>query len=183
GDEKKPVDPFRKNVAMSTLERFRHELQTDYIDIVLLHCMTIEKWDSYLEPYMEALSEAKRKKQIRAVGVSCHDRGALEQAAKTPWVDVVLARINLKGGKDALMDGTTEEIVDTIKRIKQTGKTVIGMKIFGEGKLAAKKEECIKFAQGLGLLDALTIGFHTAQQIEEVLTLLAKHPAAKVETP
>jgi aryl-alcohol dehydrogenase-like predicted oxidoreductase len=183
GDEKKPVDPYRANVALSTLERFRHELQTDYIDIVLLHCMTIEKWDKYLEPYMDALSEAKEKKKIRAVGVSCHDRGALEQAAKCPWVDVVLTRINLQGGKEVMMDGTTEEIVETIGRIKKAGKTVIGMKIFGEGRLKDRKEECIKFAQGLGLLDAMTIGFHEPKQVDEVLSLLDKYPAAKVETP
>jgi aryl-alcohol dehydrogenase-like predicted oxidoreductase len=182
GDEKEPVDPYRKKVAMSTLERFRHELQTDYIDIVLLHCMTIEKWDKYLEPYMEALTEAKEKKLVRAVGVSCHDRGALEEAAKCPWVDVVLARINLQGGPKVMMDGTTEEIVETITRIKKAGKTVIGMKIFGEGRLAERKEECIKFAQGLGLLDAMTIGFHKPEQIDEVLALLEKYPAAKVTT-
>jgi len=188
GDEKKPVDPYRKNVALSTLERFRHELfhrdlKNQYIDIVLLHCMTIENWDKYLEPYMEALTEAKEKKLIRAVGVSCHDRGALEQAAKCPWVDVVLARINLQGGPKVMMDGTTEEIVETIGRIKKAGKTVIGMKIFGEGRLAERKEDCIKFAQGLGLLDAMTIGFHEPKQIDEVLSLLEKYPAAKVETP
>ena len=183
GDEKKPVDPYRKNVALSTLQRFRHELQTDYIDIVLLHCMTIEKWDKYLEPYMEALTEAKEKKLIRAVGVSCHDRGALEEAAKCPWVDVVLARINLQGGPKVMMDGSTAEIVETIGRIKKAGKTVIGMKILGEGRLKERKEECIKFAQGLGLLDAMTIGFHEPKQIDHVLALIEKYPAAKVETP
>jgi aryl-alcohol dehydrogenase-like predicted oxidoreductase len=182
-DEKKKAEPYRKKVAASTLQRFCHELNTDYLDIVLLHCMTVEKWDGLLEPYMEALSEAKEKKQVRAVGVSCHDRGALEEAAKCPWVDVVLARINLKGGKDVMMDGTTDEIVETLKRIKKAGKTVIGMKIFGEGKLADRKEECIRFAQNLGLLDAMTIGFHKPEQIDEVLALLAKFPAAKVETP
>jgi len=182
GDEHKPVEPYRKNVALSTLERFRHELQTDYIDIVLLHCMTMQKWDGHLEPYMEALTEAKEKKKIRAVGVSCHDRGALEQAALCPWVDVVLARINLQGGPRVMMDGTTPEIVETLTRIKNAGKTVIGMKIFGEGRLADRKEDCIKFAQGLGLLDAMTIGFHQPKQIDEVLSLLAKYPAAKVET-
>ena len=95
----------------------------------------------------------------------------------------MLTRINLQGGPKVMMDGTTEEIVETVTRIKKAGKTVIGMKIFGEGKLADRKEECLKFAQGLGLLDAMTIGFHEPKQIDEVLTLLATHPAAKVETP
>jgi aryl-alcohol dehydrogenase-like predicted oxidoreductase len=182
-DTKKKAEPYRKKMAVATLQRFCHELNTDYLDIVLLHCMEVEKWDEQLGPYMEALSEAKDKKLVRAVGVSCHDRGALEEAAKCPWVDVVLARINLKGGPEALMDGTTEEIVETLKRIKKAGKTVIGMKIFGEGKLVDRREECIRFAQNLGLLDAMTIGFHNPEQIDEVLTLLAKYPAAKVETP
>ena len=34
-----------------------------------------------------------------AVGVSCHDHGALKRAAELPWVDVILARINHRGGE------------------------------------------------------------------------------------
>jgi len=180
GSSEPVAEPYRKKVATSTLERFCHELNTDYIDIVLLHCMTTAKWDQELAPYMEALTEAKGKKKVRAVGVSCHDLGALEKAARTPWVDVVLARINPKG---VMCDGTPEQVIDALRRIKKAGKTIVGMKIFGEGKLADRKEECLRFAQGLGLLDAMTIGFHTPEQIDEVLTLLAKYPAAKVETP
>jgi aryl-alcohol dehydrogenase-like predicted oxidoreductase len=172
------TEPYRRQVAATTLQRFRHELSTDYIDIVLLHCMSTRNWDEQLRPYMEALTEAKQRRQVRAVGVSCHDHGALIKAAETPWVDVVLARIN-PGGEH--MDGTPEQITATLRRIKQSGKAVIGMKIFGEGRLVNRKEECIRFAQGLGLLDAMTIGFHTPAQIDDVLTLLARHPAAAIE--
>jgi aryl-alcohol dehydrogenase-like predicted oxidoreductase len=180
GPSEPVAEPYRKKVAAATLERFRHELNTDYLDIVLLHCMTTAKWDRELAPYMEALTQAKEHKKVRAVGVSCHDLGALEEAARCPWVDVVLARINPKG---VMCDGKPEEVITALGHIKQAGKTVVGMKIFGEGKLADRKEECIRFAQGLGLLDAMTIGFHTPEQIDQVLALLAKHPAAKVETP
>jgi aryl-alcohol dehydrogenase-like predicted oxidoreductase len=151
-----PAEPYRRRVATTTLERFRHELATDYLDIVLLHCMTVRNWDHQLQPYLEALSEAKQRRQVRAVGVSCHDLGALNRAAETPWVDVVLARINPRGSH---MDGTPQEVTAALRRIKQAGKAVIGMKIFGEGDLVAHKEECMRFAQGLGLLDAMTIGF------------------------
>ena len=126
---------------------------------------------------MEALTEAKQKKQIRAVGVSCHDLGALNKAAEVPWLDVVLARINPRG---AVMDGKTEEVVAALRRIKKAGKAIIGMKIFGEGRLVREKEECIRSAQGLGLLDAMTIGFAAPEQIDEVLGLLAKFPAAAI---
>jgi predicted aldo/keto reductase-like oxidoreductase len=139
--------------------------------------MTTSRWDRELVPYMEALTEAKQKRQVKAVGVSCHDLGALNKAAETPWVDVVLARINPRG---VMMDGTTDEIVAALRRIKQNGKAVIGMKIFGEGRLVREKEQCMRFAQGLGLLDAMTIGFQAPAQIDEVLNLLAKFPAARI---
>jgi aryl-alcohol dehydrogenase-like predicted oxidoreductase len=180
GPSEPVAESYRKKVAAATLERFCHELSTDYLDVVLLHCMTTPKWDRELAPYMEALTEAKEKKRVRAVGVSCHDLGALEEAARCPWVDVVLARINPAG---VMCDGKPEEVLKAIRHIKASGKAVVGMKIFGEGKLADRKDECIRFAQGLGLLDAMTIGFQTPEQIDQVLALLAKHPAAKVETP
>jgi 1-deoxyxylulose-5-phosphate synthase len=169
-----------KKVAATTLERFCHELTTNYIDIVLLHCMTVPNWPDEVGPYMEALAEAKRKGQVRAVGISAHNLGALETAATCPWVDVVLARINPRGAK---MDGSVEQVVPVLRKIKENGKALIGMKVFGEGSLAKQpqdKEECIRYAQSLGLLDAMTIGFEAPEQVDETLQLLARFPASPV---
>ena len=177
GPENKTRLPSRKQVARSTLERFRHELNTDYIDIVLLHCMTKGDWDNDLEQYMEELAVAKEKKQVRAVGVSCHDYDALKTAATCPWVDVVLARINPKGVK---MDGSPEKITAVLRETKANDKAVIGMKIFGEGQLREEREACIQFAQELGLLDAMTIGFEEPEQIDDVLRMMQKYPAKPV---
>jgi predicted aldo/keto reductase-like oxidoreductase len=164
-------------MARTALERFRHELDTDYIDIVLLHCLMIPGWDEHMKPYMEVLGEQKEKGLIRAVGCSCHDFGAMQTAAASPWVDVLLARINMKGGDDAMMDGTREEVERVLRTAKQNGKAIIGMKILGEGRLAEQREACIKYAQGLGLLDAMTIGFHKPEQIDDVLRFMDKYPA------
>ena len=51
------------------------------------------------------------------------------------------------------------------------------MKIFGEGRLADQRDACMKYAQELGLFDAMTIGFHTPEQIDDVLRLMHKYPA------
>jgi aryl-alcohol dehydrogenase-like predicted oxidoreductase len=177
GPESGTRQPHRKEAVRSTIERFQHELNTDYMDIVLLHCMTTGKWDEDLQLYMEELAAAKEKKQIRAVGVSCHNYEALKTAAKCPWLDVVLARINPRGVK---MDGTPEEITAVLKELKANGKAVIGMKIFGEGELSGEKEACVKFAQELGVLDAMTIGFHEPEQIDDMLRMIQKYPAKVV---
>jgi aryl-alcohol dehydrogenase-like predicted oxidoreductase len=178
GPTEPAAEPYRRRVGATAIERFCHELGTDRIDIVLLHCMQVTNWDRQLGPYMEALTEAKQKRRVRAVGVSCHHLGALNRAAEVPWVDVVLARINPRG---AIMDGKVRDVVSALERLKKAGKTVIGMKIFGEGRLAKEKDECIRYAQNLGLLDAMTIGFEAPGQIDEVLNLLAKHPAARIQ--
>jgi aryl-alcohol dehydrogenase-like predicted oxidoreductase len=164
----------RKQDAKTTLERFRHELATDYLDIVLLHCMQKATWDQALEPYMEVLEEAKAKGQVRAVGVSCHDLGALKTASLSPWVDVILARFNPQGVK---MDGTPDQIAQVLRTARNNGKAVIGMKIFGEGQLVDQRKQCIQFAQESGVLDAMTVGLETPAQVDDLLHLIHQYPA------
>ena len=159
------------------LERFRHEIATDYLDVVLLYCLSSGHWDKELAAYMEVLDQAKAKGQVRAVGVSCHSIAALKTAAACPWVDVVMARINPQGEK---MDGKPDEVIPILRQIKDNGKALIGMKIYGEGKLVHMKDQCIEFAQGLGLLDAMTIGAESTAQLDETLGLLSRYPAAPV---
>lgn len=175
GNDMSPA--FRKKSAAMALERFRHELSTDYVDVVLLHCLSRGDWTTQLAPYMEALQEAKDKKKVRAVGVSSHNLDALKAASVHPWVDVVLARINPKGVK---MDGSPAQVVPVLKACQANGKAVIGMKIYGEGRLAHMKDECMQYAQNLGLLDCMTIGAESCEEMDVTLKLLAKYPAKKI---
>src|SRR5206468_1546245 len=76
------------------LDRFRRELGTDYIDILLLHCMIDGDWPERKKGAMAVISEAQEKGIVRTHGTSCHTLEALKTAAHTPWVQVDLARIN-----------------------------------------------------------------------------------------
>ena len=177
GSEKQTNLPERRQMARTALERFKHELTT-YPDIVLLHCLMEKDWDKQMGPYMDVLNDAKEKKLIKAVGCSCHNLKAMQTAASCPWVDVMLARINMKCGDKFMTDGTREQVETVLRTARANGKAIIGMKIFGEGRLADQRDECMKYAQGNGLLDAMTIGFHTPDQIDDVLRLMHKHPPA-----
>src|SRR6202049_2585158 len=110
------------------LDRFRKELGTDYIDICLMHCLTEADWTDRSKGVMDVLSEAKQKGIIRAHGCSCHSIEALRAAAKSPWVELDLARINPIGSH---MDASPQEVVSVLKEMKAAGKGVIGMKILG----------------------------------------------------
>lgn len=168
-----PADFQRRGCEMA-IDRFRHEIATDTIDIVLLHCLTDPRWPETLRPYMDVLSAAKEKRRVRAVGVSCHDLRALKVAASEPWVDVILARINQRGAK---MDGELDDVVPVLQDARRNGKAIIGMKIYGEGSLAKEKDACIRFAQENGLLDTMTVGAERPEEMDETLRLIARYPA------
>ena len=50
--------------------RFLKEIGTDYLDLVLLHCVTSPKWPEELRSYMDSLDDLKSKGIVRAHGVS-----------------------------------------------------------------------------------------------------------------
>lgn len=152
------------------LERFRRELGTDYIDVCLMHCLTESDWTTRFRGVMDVLSEAKEKGTIRAVGCSCHSFGALRAAAKSPWVEVDLARINPIGSH---MDGSPEEVAGVLREMKAAGKSVIGMKILGQGDLRGRVNDAVRYALSLGVLDAFTIGAESKSEQEDLIRKIA----------
>src|SRR5271154_1432745 len=147
--------------ARADLDRFRRELGVDYIDICLMHCLTEGDWTERFKGVMDVLSEAKEKGIIRAHGCSCHTIEALRAAAKSSWVEVDLARINPIGSH---MDADPETVVGVLREMRAAGKGIVGMKILGQGDLRNRQDEALKYALGLGVLDAFTIG---AENINE----------------
>jgi 1-deoxyxylulose-5-phosphate synthase len=156
------------------LDRFRRELKTDYIDILLLHCMLDGQWNEKKRGAMNVISEAREKGIVKTHGVSCHTLEALKTAANEPWVQVDLARINPAGVQ---MDASPDVVVPVLRDMKAKGKGIIGMKIFGAGKLRDKTDECLQYALGLDCVDVFTIG---AESRAEMMDLTKKIPAASV---
>jgi aryl-alcohol dehydrogenase-like predicted oxidoreductase len=156
------------------LDRFRREIGTDYIDIVLLHAMTDGDWPEKRKGAMEVLAEAREKGIVRTHGTSCHSFEAMQAALKSPWCEVDLARIN---PAKVAMDGDPEAILNLLQQMKAAGKGVIGMKILGAGRLRSKPDECLQFALAHQQIDAFTIG---AESVVELSDLVKKIPAASV---
>ena len=147
------------------LDRFRKELGTDYLDIILLHAVTDPQWNQKMKGAMEALAEAKEEGIIRAHGVSCHSIGALETAADESWVEVDLARFNPGGAR---MDADVTTVTKVLTRMKENGKAIIGMKVYGCGELLHMKDECLQFQTGSGITDAFTMGFESIEQMKDI---------------
>jgi len=157
--------------ARADLDRFRKELGTDYLDICLMHCLTEADWTERYRGVMDVFSEAKEKGIIRAHGCSCHSIEALRAAAKSPWVEVDLVRMNPVG---AFMDADPQTVVGVVKEMKASGKGIIGMKILGQGQMRSQQDEALKFALSLGLLDAFTIGAESKAEQEDLIHRIEK---------
>jgi aryl-alcohol dehydrogenase-like predicted oxidoreductase len=158
------------------VQRFLREIGTDYLDLVLLHCVESPTWPAELRKQMDILENLKQKGIIRAHGVSCHSVEALEAAANEPWVDSVHTRINPYGMS---MDGPVEKVVPVLKRLHAAGKGVIGMKIIGEGRLRndeEKRDASARFVLGLGCVDILNIGFEKVEEIDDFAARVRKVP-------
>lgn len=156
------------------LDRFRRELGTDYMDILLLHCMLDGDWPERKKGAMAVISEAQEKGIVRTHGTSCHTLEALRTAARTPWVEVDLARIN---PAQVAMDSDPHTVLSVLREMKAAGKGVIGMKIFGAGKLRNRTDQALQFALAQDCVDCFTIGSENRAEMED---LVRKIPAASV---
>jgi aryl-alcohol dehydrogenase-like predicted oxidoreductase len=156
--------------AREDLDRFRRELGIDYIDVCLMHCLTEGDWTERFKGVMDVLSEAQEKGIIRAHGCSCHSIEALRAAAKSPWVEVDLARINPIGSH---MDASPDEVVGVLREMKSKGKGIIGMKILGQGDLRNRVDDAIRYALSLGVLDAFTIGAESKFEQQDLIRRIA----------
>jgi len=160
------------------VERFLKELRTDYIDLILLHCVSSAKWPEELGRQMDVLAKLKKKGSIRAHGVSCHSLEALKACVKEPWVDSVHARINPYAVKmDVKKTEDIPKVEATLKALHRQGKGVVGMKLIGEGSFRdsdEKRDESVRYVLGLGCVDTMVVGFEKVQEIDDFAARVRK---------
>ena len=89
---------------------------------------------------------------------------------------MIFARVNHMGGKKYSCDASAEELAVVLKKARQNGKAVVGMKIFGAGKVVEpeQKNASLKFVLENGLVDAVTIGILKLSEVDDTLNRMAQ---------
>ena len=157
--------------AREDIDRFLKELNTDYIDSLIIHNVTISDWTTRYEEVMEVFSEAKKAGKIRAHGVTCHSFVALQAAEKSDWVEINQVRWN---ARESHMDAEVETARELFAKMRRKGQGMIGMKVVGQGSLvqgnkAMTPQECFKFQIESGVVDAFVVGVQSIQHIDDLL--------------
>jgi 1-deoxyxylulose-5-phosphate synthase len=182
-----PRDSYRLMTKLMTrpgldvtakLDTLRRDLNSEYLDIILMHCVRNPTWPEESKPIQDGLSEAKVKKVVLSHGASVHGLPALRVFPGNHWLDLALFRVNHNGTKmdaettrDTTDIGNVEFVASTIKKVHAEGKGVLGMKLCGEGQFTRRedREAAMKFAMGLGAVDAVTIGYKSPAEIDEAI--------------
>jgi len=162
--------------ALKSLHSFLQELGTDYVDILMLHCVQSD-WRGWPKMVKE-LSKIKATGLARAVGLSTHSVTVVRQASEIEEVDVILA-ICCKASAAVIdkyipiEDGTIEEMYDAIKLAHENGKGMIAVKILG-GRVIGPAPTLIKnYASaigsiaGLDFVDAMFIGMSNLDEVRK----------------
>jgi len=164
--------------AKTTIDQFRKQLNSEYFDILLLHCMRQPTWSQDFARAADDLSEAKSNKVILAQGASVHGLPALQTFPGNQWLDVAMIRMNHNGTRmdtpttrDVDQPGDVDQVVANTKEVHQQGAGVISMKLVGEGRFTTPedREAALKFTMNLGCVDSVTIGFKSTAEIDEAI--------------
>ena len=171
-------DVGRDQDAAARIDRYRRNLRSEYIDILLIHYLRDPRWTDTTKQAQDGLSEARLKKTILAHGVSTHGLPALDKVVGNQWVEVSLVRTNHSGvhmdtpdASDPDRIGDVQQVVAHTRKIHAQGTGVLGMKLIGEGRFTKpeEREASIRFVVGLGSVDAITIGFKSAAEVDEAI--------------
>jgi aryl-alcohol dehydrogenase-like predicted oxidoreductase len=155
-----------QNEMRADLDRFRRELGTEYLDILLIHAVDRGDWPERYQGAMAVMAEARERGILKTHGISCHTQGGLKTAARTPWVQVALARINFAG---VSMDADPQTALSVLRELKAAGKGVIGMKILGVGRLRSRVDEALQFVLAQDCVDCFTIGSESRADLAGLL--------------
>src|SRR5450631_3209300 len=164
------------------IDDFRRVLQTEYIDIMLLHCLRPPTWEADYRILQDGFSEAKAKKVILSHGASVHGLPALRTFPGNQWLDIAMIRMNHNGTKMDSEDardqvpGSVDEVVAHTKKVHAQGMGVISMKLCGEGRFTRPEDRdaAMKFAMNRGAVDAVTIGFKNTAEIDEAIERMGR---------
>ena len=159
------------------IDDVRRELNTEYVDILLLHCVRTKGWADDFKFIRDEYSNAKQKKAILAHGASCHGLLPLSDFPGQKWLDVALLRMNHNGTRmdtlqsEANEKGDVAKVTSQIAKIHGQGTGVIGMKLVGEGRFtnAEDRRKALQYVFQLGTVNAVTIGYKSPAEIDEAI--------------
>jgi aryl-alcohol dehydrogenase-like predicted oxidoreductase len=160
----KPIDEILK------------ELETDYLDILLVHGFDSSEVDGLRET-LKSWQRHKVSGKVRVLGLSTHSARVVDLVSEWPEVEVLMLPINSTGYclPDLAIEGGVEQMMLAAEKACELGKGIVAMKVMGCGTLAHDSEAAISFVAKLPYVHSLCIGMRSAAEIDQNVRLLESH--------
>lgn len=164
---------YDKNTAEYSINKALKEMNTDYLDIFMLHEQ--DNGNNFLGHYQAVDRFMKYKEQgiIRHFGISTHRVEAVKDSVKFKEIEILFPLLNYKG--IGIQDGTMEDMTEALIKAKEDGKFIMAMKIYGGGHLIREAEEAFKYVDNLSYVDSIAIGMSTLEEIDANISYLEKN--------
>ncbi|NYB75964.1 aldo/keto reductase [Sedimentibacter hydroxybenzoicus DSM 7310] len=155
---------YDKDTAEYSVNKALKELNTDYLDVFMLHEQ--ENGNNFLGHYeaVERFMKYKEQGVIKHFGISTHRVAAVRDSIKFKEIEFVFPLINKNG--IGIQDGTVNDMLDAIKKAKEQNKFIMAMKIYGGGHLITDAQESFNFVNGISAIDAIAVGMSTIEEID-----------------
>jgi len=166
--------------ARESLKNSLKELDTDYVDIFLLHYVASD-WIHGCQRVLREMSDLKTTGVVKAIGLSTHSVTVVREASQFEEADVIMticckasqATINKFHEHVPLEDGSIDEMFQAIRLAHRSGKGVIAMKVLG-GRVAGPAPPLVK-NYGLSIksiakidfVDAMVIGMRSLDEVKK----------------
>jgi len=161
---------YSKETAEKSLNKALKELNTDYIDIFLLHEQESEHTIRGHYEAIEYFLKARDKGIIRAIGISTHRVDAVIGSLKYDDLQVIHPIVNKNGL--GIQDGNIFDMIEAIRKAYERGKGIYGMKPLGGGHLIKSVEEAVEFVKNISYLSSIAIGMQSYEEIDANISLL-----------
>lgn len=149
--------------TLSDLDRTLDELETEYIDIFLMHQVDdLEEWEQVQES-LQALGVEKRRARVRAVGISTHNIDVLERACVSPQIDTLFTNFNFANEH---MDADIKDYRLALQKAYDLGKGIFVHKTLGAGKLVHEYERAVRYNLEQPFLHAVSLGIVDLDQLK-----------------
>ena len=163
---------YSKETLDRSFNKALTELNTDYIDIFMIHEQ--ESIHTFRGHYaaIERLQELKALGVVKNIGISTHYFEAVRDVGIQKEVDIIHPIYNEKG--IGIVDGDIDQMTEAMKKVKSLGKKILGMKALGGGHLTDDPVRALRFSFESPLVDWTAVGMRYREEIDFNLSVLNK---------
>jgi aryl-alcohol dehydrogenase-like predicted oxidoreductase len=162
--------------ANKSFQSSLEELNTDYLDIFLLHSVESDMIDDCRQ-VLQKMKELKTTGIVKAIGLSTHSVAVAQKAAQIEELDIIMAvcckanqaLINKFNELIHLEDGSMQDMFRALKLAHDNGKGIVAMKVLGGEipPLVANYKVAIKGVAQLEFVDAMVIGMRSLAEVKK----------------